>query len=64
MIIKSVKIDIELTPISHKNFFVEYFYETDELLIGSTDYSSNIFISQCSIELQCSDIQKIILTEK
>ena len=63
MIIKSVKIDIELTPISHKNFFVEYFYETDEILIGSTDYSSNIFISQCSVELQCSDIQKIILTE-
>ena len=63
MIIKSVKIDIELTPISHKNFFVEYFYETDEILIGSTDYSSNIFISQCSIELQCSDIQKTILTE-
>jgi hypothetical protein len=59
-----VKITINLFPTHYKNFFVEYFSETNEILIGSSEYNSKIYISECSIDLQCTEIKEIQITEK
>lgn len=38
---------------------LEYFAETDEILLGYTFYSNIIYIIQCTRDLQCTDMKEI-----
>ena len=48
----------------HQYYFLKYFSQTDEILLGYTYYYSNgktlLYIIQCTRDLQCSDMKEIL----
>ena len=42
--------------------FIEYFNETNKILIGINDYGRTMNIYQCSVELKCEDLKKNVIT--
>ena len=57
-ILNQTKIESEFLPSYQYSLLLEYFSETDEILIGFS-YFQNIYLSQCTIDLQCTDVQEI-----
>ena len=60
---KKIKNNAHLSNTNKMFFFLEYYSETDEILLGYTFNNNIIYIIQCTTDLQCSDMKEIIFSE-